>query len=136
MPALKPFATRPIGSWKESMRKQSHSTRPSIWCSAAISQNWIMQKTSSHVPFAQLPVEARYLFFIYASAALARYRSEPPTTCELAPELQAAWNRNQFNKSDLFDPDRLTQLLDEYFAPPASNVTGRAAGQRSGRLCR
>ena len=35
-------------------------------------------ETSLYVPFAQLPVEARGLFSIYASAALAHYRSLPP----------------------------------------------------------
>lgn len=93
----------------------------------------MQNKTSSHVPFAQLPVEARALFFIYASAALAHYRCQPPTTRELAPELEVAWNANQLTKSDLADPNRMTQLLEEYFATPASNVTGRAVGQRSRR---
>ncbi len=94
----------------------------------------MQNKTSSHVPFAQLPVEARALFFIYASAALARYRSQPPTTRELAPELEVAWNSNQLRQSDLSDPNRMTHLLEQHFAPTASGLTGRAhASLRSRR---
>jgi hypothetical protein len=55
---------------------------------------------------------------------------------EVALELEAAWNRNRLNKSDLSEPERMTQLLEEYFAPSSSNVTHRVAGKRAGRLCR
>jgi hypothetical protein len=93
----------------------------------------MQNKTSPHVPFAQLPVEARFAFFFNALAAVARYRSLPPTVEELAPELEVAWNRNQLRQSDLSDPDRMTQLLEKYFSTTASNVTRRAVGQRSRR---
>jgi hypothetical protein len=79
-------------------------------------------------PFTQLPVEARALFFIYASAALARYRSQPPTPDELAADLEAVWNTNRLSKSDLSDPNRLVRLLEEYFAPSASAAIGKDAG--------
>lgn len=106
------------------------------WCSIGISQNWTMQnKTSSHLPFTQLPVEARVLFFIYASAALARYRYQPPTMHELAPELEAAWTKNWLHKSDLSDPDRMTCLLEQHFAPSAPSTakkrTSRCHAQES-----
>jgi len=92
-----------------------------------------MQNKTSHVPFAQLPVEARALFFIYASAALARYRSQPPTT-RVAPELEVAWNINQLSQSDLSDPNRMTHLLEQHFAPTGSGLTGIAdASLRSRR---
>ena len=47
-----------------------------------------MNTPTRHQPFAELPLEARALFFIYASAALARYQSHASTTRELFPELE------------------------------------------------
>ena len=85
---------------------------------------------ASHTPFAQLPVENCALFYMFALAALARYRSKAPTPRELVPELETAWNTNRLCEIDLSDPDRMTQFLEEYFAPYASNVTRRAVGQR------
>jgi hypothetical protein len=76
---------------------------------------------SSHVPFAELPVEARVLFFIYGSAATARFGIHPPTPAELAPQLESVWNK--LCDEDLSDPDRLTALLREILAPAtAANI--------------
>lgn len=85
----------------------------------------MMNTTPPHLPFELLPIQARILFFIYASAALARYRSQPPTPSGLASELELAWNRNGLCESDLSDPSRMTRLLEQHFAPLASN-TGQA----------
>jgi len=71
---------------------------------------------------------------MFALAALARYRSEPPTPRGLAAELETAWNTNRLCEIDLSDPDRMTQLLEEYFSPSSSNVSGSVAGRR-GRVC-
>ena len=73
-------------------------------------------KTSLHVPFAQLSVEARVLFAIYASAAWARYRSTPPAMSTLAAELDAVWKTNGLTLRDLSDPYRMTALLEIHFA--------------------
>jgi hypothetical protein len=105
---------------------------PSIWCNAVPGHNRSMEDSYSlHMPFAQLPVEARALFFISASAALARYRSQPPTPSELEADLEAVWNTNRLSKGDLSDPNRLVRLLEEYFTPSASAAIGRDAGQRN-----
>jgi hypothetical protein len=68
--------------------------------------------TSLHVQFAQLPVEARVLFSIFASAALARYRSQIPTSGDLAAGLESVWNANRLTLPDLSDPYRMTALLE------------------------
>ena len=64
-----------------------------------------------HIPFAELPVEARALFFINALAAVARYGTRPPKQSELTPVLETVWNENQLSLKDLSDPFRMTTLL-------------------------
>lgn len=85
-------------------------------------------KSSKHRSFVQLPSEARTLFFIYASAALARYQSHPPTRSELAQELQNVWDTHRLTRQDLSDPHRMTRLLKQYFAtsyPAHTKDSGR-----------
>ena len=65
----------------------------------------------SHVPFAELPVEARALFFIHALAAVARHGVQPPERSELTPVLETIWNGNRLSLKDLSDPFRMTALL-------------------------
>ena len=72
--------------------------------------------SESQVPFAQLPIEARVLFSIYASAACARYGSTPPAVSMLAAELDAVWTENKLTLRDLSDPYRMTALLESHFA--------------------
>jgi hypothetical protein len=65
----------------------------------------------SHVPFAELPVEARALIFIHALAAVARYGAQRPEQSELTPVLETIWNGNRLRLKDLSDPFRMTALL-------------------------
>jgi hypothetical protein len=67
--------------------------------------------TLPHVPFAEMPVEARALFSINALAAVARYGVRPPEQSELTPVLETIWNRNRLSLKDLSDPFRMTALL-------------------------
>jgi hypothetical protein len=67
--------------------------------------------TLPHVPFAELPVEARALFSINAMAAVARYGAQPPEQSELTPLLETIWNGNRLRIKDLSDPFRMTTLL-------------------------
>lgn len=68
--------------------------------------------SQSHTPFSELPTQSRVLFFIYASAAIARFGAHPPTPTQLAPQLEAIWNEHQLCDGDLSDPDRLTVLQE------------------------
>lgn len=68
-------------------------------------------RLSSHTQFAALPVQARVLFFIYASATLIRFGTPSPSPVDLAPQLEAVWNRLRLRHEDLRDPDRITALL-------------------------
>ena len=79
-----------------------------------------------HTPFAELPVQARALFFIYASAANARFGVRPPTPTDLASQLESIWNGHRLRDEDLSDPDRLTALLKEHLAPATRTVTNHA----------
>jgi hypothetical protein len=72
-------------------------------------------KSPLHVPFAQLPSEARVLFFIYASAALVGYVSQPPTLADLTTELEVAWNENRLSQHDLSETSHMTSLLEHHF---------------------
>jgi hypothetical protein len=71
----------------------------------------------SHVPFAELTVEARALLFINALAAVARYGAQPPKQSELTPVLETIWNGNRLSLKDLSDPFRMTALLKSELAP-------------------
>jgi hypothetical protein len=70
----------------------------------------------SHVPFAELPVEARVLFFILALPAVARYGVKPRKQSELTPALEAVWNGNRLCPKDFSDPFRMTALLEKELA--------------------
>jgi hypothetical protein len=70
---------------------------------------------SSHAPFSELPSEARILFYLNVLAALARNGARRPRPSDLAPQLEAIWNRNQFVLDDLSDPHRMTALLKAHF---------------------
>jgi hypothetical protein len=65
----------------------------------------------SHIPYAELPSEARALLFIFALGAAARYVAQPPKRSELTPILESIWNRNRLCLSDFADPFRMTALL-------------------------
>jgi hypothetical protein len=70
----------------------------------------------SPIPYAELPVEARALLFIFAVGAAARYMGQPPNQSELTPILEAIWNRNRLCISNLADPFRMTALLETELA--------------------
>ena len=74
-------------------------------------------KTSLHVPFAQLPIEARVLFAIYASAAAPRFGSTPPDLSTLLLQVEEVWNANRLTLLELCDPARITALLKSYVSP-------------------
>jgi hypothetical protein len=66
----------------------------------------------SPIPYAELPVEARTLLFIFALGAAARYMGQPPIQSELTPILEAIWDRNRLCRNDLSNPFRMTALLE------------------------
>jgi hypothetical protein len=68
-------------------------------------------KSMSHVPFAELPVEARALFSIIAVATLGRFQTHQPDRSEHNPSLETIWNENRLSLKDLSEPFRMTALL-------------------------
>jgi len=94
-----------------------------------------MNTPTRHQPFAELPLEARALFFIYASAALARYQSHAPTTRELFPELEIIWNINRLGQRDLADPFQMIRFLERHLAPSALDA-GTILARKSRSRCR
>ena len=71
---------------------------------------------TSHVPFAELPSEARALLSIFAQAAAARYVAQPLKQSQLTPLLETIWNRNRLCLKDLADPFHMTALLETEFS--------------------
>jgi hypothetical protein len=76
----------------------------------------MLNKSSSQVPFAELPSEARALLFIFALGAAGRYVGHPPKQSELNPIIESIWNRNRLCHDDLADPFQMTALLKAEFA--------------------
>jgi len=72
----------------------------------------MLTSRTSHVPFAELPSEARALLFIFAMGAAARYVAQPPKRSELTPILEYIWNRHRLCLSDFAAPYRMTALLE------------------------
>jgi hypothetical protein len=66
---------------------------------------------TSHVPFAELPVEARALLFIIAQAAAPHFLAQPPERSVLTPTLEIIWDRNLLCLNDFADPFHMTALL-------------------------
>lgn len=82
----------------------------------------------SHVPFAQLPSEARTLLHIFAMATVARYSFVRPTPQELAPRLETLWNDDRLAPTDLSDPRRMTLLFKSNSAFLLNSLTRQAPG--------
>ena len=73
--------------------------------------------TSLQVTFAELPIEARVLFAIYASAAAPQFGSTPPDLSTLLLQVEEVWNANRLTLLELCDPARITALLQSYVSP-------------------
>ncbi len=81
-----------------------------------------------HVPFQQLPLEAKILLFITAMAEMANYRSWPPTPAEIRGDLEELWNREKLTEADFRNMPRLSTLLDQVLAKYAVKKRCRARG--------
>jgi len=99
--------SRPITDYRRS------ANIPCLWHKGAIRHAQLMLiSRNSHVPYAELPSEARMLFSIFAQAAAASYVARPLKHSELTPLLETIWNRNRLCLSDVANPYRMTALLE------------------------
>ena len=80
-----------------------------------------------HVSFRELPLEVRWLFYIFALGAYAFYRSVPPSMADISIALELIWNRNQLSSSDLNPPGKIVDLLRQEFKPLGKDFGRRAA---------
>lgn len=87
---------------------------------------------SSPKSFRQLPVEAKALVFIYASAAWARFNPNIPDQSVLLSEIEKVWCIQKLSAEAVSDPDRMTRLLEEHFESLRSELARRVAS----RMCR
>lgn len=67
--------------------------------------------TSSHVPFAQLPPEARVLFSILLMTI---YGPERPPAEKVCADFERIWNTQQLTLDDFRNPDRISEVFDRY----------------------
>jgi hypothetical protein len=81
-----------------------------------------------HVPFAQLPTEARTLLHIFAVAAIARYNLVYPNLRELAPRIETVWNEKGLALAAISDAHRMTAFFKSNSAFLLNNQTGQAIG--------
>jgi hypothetical protein len=72
----------------------------------------MISSSTLHIPYAELPSQARAMFFIFATAASARFGAQRPDQSEMNPVLETIWNGNRLRLKDLSDPFRLTALLE------------------------
>jgi hypothetical protein len=63
------------------------------------------------MPFAQLPVEAKVLFYIQSMSALEYHCNWPHTAAEVYRDLEVIWNAEELSPEDLQDWPRMSTLL-------------------------
>ena len=66
---------------------------------------------STHVSFADLPLEGQFLFFMFSIIAMAHLRPWPPTREEVGADLEQIWNSESLTGEDLQDFSRMVDLL-------------------------
>lgn len=102
-----------------------------IWLTTAVLDTRSMTTipSSSSKSFSQLPVEAKVLVFIYASAAWARFNRNIPDRSILLSEIEKVWCIQKLSAEAVSDPDRMTYLLEKHFESLRSESARRAARQ-------
>ena len=76
----------------------------------------MISSSTLHIPYAELPVEARALFSIVAMAASARFGVQRPNQSEMNPVLETIWNQNLLRLKYFSAPFRMTALLETELA--------------------
>jgi hypothetical protein len=75
--------------------------------------------TTSHVPFAQLPPEARFLFSI---CLMTIYGPERPPAEKVRSDLEMIWNTEQLTLDDFRKPGRMSEVSHKYAAISRNDV--------------
>jgi hypothetical protein len=68
--------------------------------------------SSPHVPFAQLPIEARVAFYFQSFSALEYHMAWPHTSAEIYADLEGIWNAERLTVNDLQDWDCMSEILE------------------------
>ena len=67
---------------------------------------------TNHLPFAQLPIEAKVLFYIQSMSAWQYHCNWPHTAAEVYRDLERIWNAAGLTPEDLRDGQRMSTLLE------------------------
>ena len=68
--------------------------------------------TNIHLPFAQLPIEARVSFYFQSLSAFEYHCCWPHTSAEIHSDLERIWDAEQLTDKDLKDWVRMSELLE------------------------
>jgi hypothetical protein len=74
-----------------------------------------------HIPYGELPVEARMLFYIFALGTSPNHLHNRPTFRGFSKDLAEVWDEHRVVTSDLSDPSRMTSLLRRHFRTSAAD---------------
>jgi hypothetical protein len=92
--------------------------------------------SSTHVPFAQLPPEARFLFSI---CLMTIYGPERPPAEKVRTDLERIWDTEKLSLDDFKKSDRISEVFDKYAAIFRKDVwwldafgVSRKEGERAG----
>lgn len=64
-----------------------------------------------HMPFAELPIEAKVLFYIQSMSAREYHCNWPRTAAQVYRDLERVWDAEQLTLRDLRDWPRMSKLL-------------------------
>lgn len=68
--------------------------------------------SNAHVSFAQLPIEAKVLFYIQSMSAWEYHCNWPHKAAEIYGDLERVWNAEQLTLGDLRDWPCISELLE------------------------
>jgi hypothetical protein len=68
--------------------------------------------SNSQLPFAELPIEAKVLFYIESMPCLEYHLNWPHTAAEIYRDLERIWNAEKLTQEDLRDWRRMSTLLE------------------------
>jgi ribonucleotide reductase beta subunit family protein with ferritin-like domain len=66
---------------------------------------------ANHLPFAELPIDAKVMFYIQSMSAMEYHCNQPQTAAEIYHDLERIWNAEKLPLEDLRDWQRLSKLL-------------------------
>jgi hypothetical protein len=77
---------------------------------------------SEHLPYAQLPLEARFLFFLFSFGTSPDDLSSRPTLASTSAILAGVWDSHRLTTGDLAQPKHVTALIRRHIASSVADA--------------